>query len=349
MTDIINQDNERKLILDIKKLLNEARRRSYAVINTVLVRTNWEIGRMIVEAQGGEERATYGDGLLKRISKELTKEYGRGYSTGNLRYMRQFYIAFPICHTVCDKLSWSHYRLLLKVTNPRARNYYADEAAKATWSVRQLERQICTQYYERLLSTHRDETEIQDLIDRNLPAKPETFDPLTLVHDPFVLEFLGAKEDSEWNESELESALISHLKEFLLELGRGFAFMGRQKCITIDGQHFYPDLVFYNALTKSYVIIDLKMGTANYSDVGQMQLYVNYYNMEVCQPDDNPTVGIILCANKNDSVIKYTLGDRKDIGVFQAKYDLVMPTEDELRREIEITREKFKLIHGKED
>ncbi|HAB40955.1 MAG TPA: DUF1016 domain-containing protein [Porphyromonadaceae bacterium] len=349
MSDIINQDNERKLVLGIKKLLNEARHHSYAVINTVLVRTNWEIGRMIVEAQGGEERAIYGYGLLKRISKELTKEYGAGYSTGNLRYMRQFYLAFPKCHTLCDKLSWSHYRLLLKVTNPRARNYYAEEAAKATWSVRQLERQICTQYYERLLSTHRDKTEIQELIDRNLPAKPETFDPLSLVHDPFVLEFLGAKEDIEWRESELESALISHLEEFLLELGRGFAFIGRQKRITIDGQHFYPDLVFYNAITKSYVIIDLKTGTADYSDVGQMQLYVNYYNMDVCQPDDNPTVGIILCAKKNDSVIRYTLGDRKDIGVFQAKYDLVMPTEEELRREIEITREKFKLIHGIEE
>lgn len=346
MADIINQDNEHNLLLSIKKLLNEARHQSYTVINTVMVRTNWEIGRMIVEAQGGEERATYGDGLLKRISKELTKEYGAGYSTGNLRYMRQFYLAFPKCHTLCDKLSWSHYRLLLKVSNQRARNYYAEEASKSTWSVRQLERQISTQYYERLLSTQRDEDEIRKLIDRNLPANPETFDPLTLVHDPFVLEFLGAKEDTEWEESELESALISHLEEFLLELGRGFAFMGRQKRITIDGQHFYPDLVFYNTLTKSYVIIDLKMGTANYSDVGQMQLYVNYYNMDVCQPDDNPTVGIILCSNKNDAVIKYTLGDRKDIGVFQAKYDLVMPTEDELRREIEITRKKFKLIHG---
>ena len=234
----------------------------------------------------------------------------------------------------------------MRVDNARAREYYTREAAEGKWSVRQLERQIYTQHYERLLSTHRDTSAVEGIIEANRPTKPERFDPLSLIHDPFILEFVGAKEDTEWRESELESALISHLQEFLLELGRGFAFVGRQKRITIDGDSFYPDLVFYNTITHSYVIIDLKMGKADYSDVGQMQLYVNYYNMDVCQPDDNPTVGIILCAKKNDSVIRYTLGDRKDIGVFQAKYDLVMPTEEELRREIEITREKFNLING---
>lgn len=263
--------------------------------------------------------------------------------------MRQFYLTFPNRHTLCDNLSWSHYRLLLKVENPKAREYYAEEAAKTPWSVRQLDRQISTQYYERLLATHRDETEIKGIIAENLPEKPEKFDPLTLIHDPFVLEFVGAKENPCRKESELESAIISHLEEFMLELGRGFAFIGRQKRITIDGEHFYPDLVFYNVHTRSYVIIDLKMGAADYSDVGQMQLYVNYYNMEVCQEGDNPTIGIILCARKNDAVIRYTLGDRKDIGVFQAKYDLVMPTEEELRREIENTRRSFRLIHGKEE
>lgn len=302
-----------------------------------------------MDAQGGKSRATYGDSLLKNISRQLTDEFGAGYTANNLRYMRQFYLTFPNRHTLCDNLSWSHYRLLLKVENPKAREYYAEEAAKTPWSVRQLDRQISTQYYERLLATHRDETEIKGIIAENLPEKPEKFDPLTLIHDPFVLEFVGAKENPCRKESELEGAIISHLEEFMLELGRGFAFIGRQKRITIDGEHFYPDLVFYNVHTRSYVIIDLKMGAADYSDVGQMQLYVNYYNMEVCQEGDNPTIGIILCARKNDAVIRYTLGDRKDIGVFQAKYDLVMPTEEELRREIENTRRSFRLIHGKEE
>lgn len=330
----------------IKQVLLQARSAVLTTVNTAMVQAYWHIGKLIVDAQGGEERAAYGDDLIKRISQRLTQEFGKGFTATNLRYMRQFYLVFPIYHSLSDKLSWTHYRMLIKVSNPKAREYYAEEAAAGKWSVRQLERQIATQYYERLLSTHRDSEEVESLIKKNLPAKPDKFDPLTLVHDPFVLEFVGAKEDVIWQESELESALISHLEEFLLELGRGFAFMGRQKRITIDGQHFYPDLVFYNVLTRSYVIIDLKMKRVDYSDLGQMQLYVNYYNREVCQPDDNPTIGIILCSEKNDTVVEYTLGDRKDIGVFSAKYDLILPSKEELSREITLTRQKFKQING---
>lgn len=311
-----------------------------------MVQAYWHVGKLIVQAQGGEERAAYGDDLIKSISFRLTKEFGKGFTATNLRYMRMFYLAFPNCHALSDNLSWTHYRMLTKVSNPKAREYYVREASEGNWSTRQLERQIATQYYERLLSTHRDSEEVDGLIKRNLPARPDKFNTLSLVHDPFILEFIGAKEDVVWQESELESALISHLEEFLLELGRGFAFMGRQKRITVDGQHFYPDLVFYNVLTRSYVIIDLKMKRVDYIDIGQMQLYVNYYNREVCQPDDNPTIGIILCSEKNDTMVEYTLGDRKDIGVFSAKYDLVMPTKEELSREIELTRQKFKLING---
>lgn len=346
MTEALNiQQASENLYDEIRSIIREARTTAYRAVNSAMVIAYWNVGRLIMDAQGGEARADYGDGLLKRISRQLTAEFGKGFTLTNLKYMRLFYSAFPNSHALSDQLSWTHYRLLTKVESPKARKYYAEEAEKGRWSTRQLERQIYTQYYERLLSTHSDESEVQEIISQHLPAKPEEFNPLSLIHDPYVLEFVGAKEDTEWNESDLEAALISHLEDFLLELGRGFAFMGRQKRITIDGQHFYPDLVFYNVLTRSYVIIDLKMTRADYSDVGQMQLYVNYYNMEVCQPGDNPTVGIILCAKKNDAVIRYTLGDRKDIGVFQAKYDLVMPTEEELRREIEITRRKFKLIH----
>ena len=330
----------------IKQVLIQARATVLTTVNTAMVQAYWHVGKLIVEAQGGEERAAYGDELLKSISVRLTKEFGKGFDASNLRNMRMFYLSFPKCDALRHELSWTHYRALIRVSNPKAREYYAKEAAAGKWSTRQLERQIATQYYERLLSTHRDETAVESLIKNNLPAKPEKFDPLTLVHDPFILEFIGAKEDVIWQESELESALISHLEEFLLELGRGFAFMGRQKRITIDGQHFYPDLVFYNVLTRSYVIIDLKMRRVDYSDIGQMQLYVNYYNREVCQPDDNPTIGIILCSEKNDTVVEYTLGDRTDIGVFSAKFDLIMPTKEELSREIELTRQKFKLING---
>lgn len=327
-------------------MLIQARARVLTSVNTAMVRAYWHVGKLIVEAQGGEQRASYGEDLIKSISKRLTNEFGKGYDASNLRNMRLFYLTFPNCDALRHNLSWTHYRSLMRVSNPNARDYYAKEAADGNWSTRQLERQIATQYYERLLSTQRDTAEVEGLIQKNRPANPERFDPLALVHDPFILEFIGAKEDVIWRESELESALISHLEEFLLELGRGFAFMGRQKRITIDGQHFYPDLVFYNVMTRSYVIIDLKMKRVDYSDIGQMQLYVNYYNREICRPDDNPTIGIILCSEKNDTIVEYTLGDRTDIGVFSAKYDLIMPTKEELSREIELTRQKFKLING---
>lgn len=315
-----------------------------STVNSTMVQAYWSVGRLIVEAQGGAERAAYGNELLKSISSRLTHEFGKGFTEDNLRRMRQFYLCFPICGTVCHKLSWSHIRQLIKITDPVAREYYAKEAVAAGWSVRQLERQMATQYFERLLSSQRDSLDKPEIPHNNLPCTKDEFDPLTLVHDPYILEFIGAKEDVIWQESDLERAIVSHLEEFLLELGRGFAFMGRQKRITIDGQHFYPDLVFYNILTRNYVIIDLKMKRVDYSDVAQMQLYVNYYNRDVCQADDNPTVGIILCSEKNDTIVEYTLGDRHDIGVFSAKYNLVMPTKEELSREIELTRQKFKMI-----
>lgn len=349
MNNEITQPMPRGFYSEIKHILTDARSRAYRAVNTAMVQAYWHVGRLIVEAQGGEERAAYGEGLIKELSHRLTADFGKGFTAANLRNMRQFYLSFPKCDALRSELSWTHYRQLMRVTNPKARAYYAEEAAKAPWSVRQLERQICTQYYERLLAHHKDESEVEELIQANLPAKPEKFDPLKLVHDPFVLEFLGVKDDPSLQEKDLETAIISHLSEFLLELGRGFAFVGRQKRITIDGNHFYPDLVFYNTIAKCYVIIDLKMGKAGYAEVGQMQLYVNYYNREICTDTDNPTVGIVLCAKKNDAEVKYTLGNRNDISVFSPSYHLTMPTEEELRREIEITRENFKLLHGTEE
>ena len=345
MANIENKQEADRLYEEIRNLLISARKKVITTVNFALVMTYWQVGKMIVEAQGGEERAVYGTNLLKNISDRLSKEFGKGFDASNLRYMRQFYMAFPNCDALSHNLTWTHYKKIIKFTNPLSREYYAREAAEGNWSTRQLERQIATQYYERLLATHRDQAEVSTIIKENLPAKPEVFDPLTLVHDPFILEFLDVKPDPALLESELESAIISHIEQFLLELGRGFAFLGRQKRITIDGQHFYPDLVFYNIITRSYVIIDLKMKTVDYSDIGQMQLYVNYYNMEVCREGENPTVGIILCSENNDAVVKYTLGNRNDIGVFSPQYKLIMPTEEELKREIEMTRENFKLLN----
>ncbi len=343
------QDNNlptENLYNQISRILNEARTKVATTVNTAMVAAYWHIGKLIVEAQGGEAKAKYGDGLIDDLSAKLTKEFGRGFKRSNLRDMRQFYLTFPIYQTLSGKLSWSHYLTLMRVANPKAREYYAESAAGESWSVRQLERQIATQYYERLLSSHRDDNEIKEIIAKNLPAKADKFDPLELVHDPFVLEFLDLREDPALQEKELESAILSHIEDFLLELGRGFAFMGRQKRFTLDGDHFYPDLVFYNVAARCYVIIDLKMNKAGYADVGQMQLYVNYFNKEVCTPQDNPTVGIILCSEKNDTVIEYTLGNRNDISVFAPKYKLMLPTEEELRREIERTKENFKRLKG---
>ena len=339
-------ESSNQLYIDISGIITEARRRVATTVNTAMVQAYWHIGRLIVECQGGEDRATYGNQLLESISERLTKQFGKGFDTSNLRNMRTFYLTFPICDALSHKLSWTHYRTLMRVDNPKAREYYAREAAEGGWSVRQLERQISTQYYERLLSSQLPESEIESRIQNSLPEAPEQMNPLTLIHDPFVLEFLGAREEGFLNEAELEKALLVHLEEFLLELGRGFAFMGRQKRITIDGDHFYPDLVFYNVITRCYVIIDLKMNKADYSDIGQMQLYVNYFNMEVKQPDDNPTIGIVLCPDKNDAVVRYTLGSRTDIGVFVPKYKLYLPTDEELLREIARTRDTFLRMHA---
>lgn len=344
MTNIMSPNNYDDLYADIRRVLESARTTAVVAVNTAMVKAYWTVGKLIVDAQGGRHKATYGDNLIDQLAKRLTAEFGKGFTRSNLRSMRQFYLMFPNCHSLRGELSWTHYRHLIRVSNDTARQYYAEEAVKGCWSVRELERQIATQHYERLLSTHRDQTETQTLLKANLPAKPDKYDPLTLVHDPFILEFLDVKPDAALQESELESAIISHLEQFMLELGRGFAFIGRQKRITIDGQHFYPDLVFYNIPARCYVIIDLKMHSADYSDIGQMQLYVNYYNMDVCTPADNPTVGIILCSEKNDSVVRYTLGNRTDIGIFSPQYKLVMPTEEELKREIALTRENFDLL-----
>lgn len=320
---------ESDLLKEIRHVIDSARNRAMQTVNSLMVQAYWNVGRLIVEAQGGDSRAEYGDGLIKRISKELTTEFGKGFDASNLKNMRQFYLIFPKCDTLCSQLSWSHYRLIMRVRNPEAREFYISEAVKGQWSVRQLQRQINTFFYDRLLAS-RDKAGVSAELKRK---DKEEFNPRQIIRDPYVLEFLDLKANPSFYEKDLEQGLIGHLQEFMLEMGRGFSFVGRQKRITFDGQHFYIDLVFYNYLMKCFVLVDLKMGVLTHQDIGQMQMYVNYYNAEIRPEGDNPTVGLLLCADKSDEVIRYTLGD-SSANILAAKYTDCLPSEEELRREL---------------
>lgn len=312
----------------VKGVLEQARCRTYRSIQNEMVKAYWQIGKMIVEKQGGVDRAKYGDGLIRELSIQLTKDFGKGFTEGNIRYMRQFYLTFPIYHALRDKLSWTHYRLLIGVKSDEARKFYYNEAIKANWSTRQLEREINTFSYQRYISSNKDYDVVEDT------AKREgSNDIRDIIKDPYVLEFVGLKQDGKFYENDLESALIDHLQEFLLELGRGFSFVGRQKRFDMDGRNFYVDLVFYNYKAKCFVLIDLKRGDLTHQDIGQMQMYVNYYTREEMEEGDNPPIGIILCADKSDTLVKYTLPiDNHQI--YASKYSLYIPSEEELKNEI---------------
>ena len=258
----------------------------------------------------------------------MTQDFGKGFTVANLKNMRQFYLTFPNGYALRSELSWTHYRLLMRVENENAREFYMQEAVKSQWSTRQLERQINSFFYERLLSSKNKEqvaAEIQTLE----PAKK----PEDVIRDPYVLEFLGLPPNDDFYESDLEQALITHLQKFLLELGRGFSFVARQKRITFDGRHFRIDLVFYNYILKCFVLIDLKVGDLTHQDLGQMQMYVHYYERELMNEGDNPPIGIVLCADKSESVVKYTLPEN-ETQIFASKYKLYLPSEEELLREL---------------
>ena len=317
-----------KFYNEIKNILNMARNKVYKTANFAMVEAYWNIGKSIIEEQGGNEKAEYGTGLLKELSKQMTQDFGKGFTVTNLKYMRQFYLMFPNSHALRDELSWTHYRLLIKVENDNARDFYMQEAAKSQWSTRQLERQINSFFYERLLSS-KNKKQVADEIQTLEPAKK----PEDIIRDPYVLEFLGLSSNDDFYESDLEQALITHLQKFLLELGRGFSFVARQKQITFDGRHFRIDLVFYNYVLKCFVLIDLKVGDLTHQDLGQMQMYVHYYERELMNEGDNPPIGIVLCADKSESVVKYTLPE-KETQIFASKYKLYLPSEEELLREL---------------
>lgn len=314
---------------EVKEILATARNKVYQAANFAMVEAYWNIGKLIVEKQGGQETAEYGSRLLKSLSENMTRDFGKGFTTTNLRYMRQFYLTFPIYHALRDELSWTHYRLLMRVENEKARAFYLEEAVKSNWSTRQLERQINSFFYERILSSKNKKAVSEEI--HRLEAEKT---PDDIIKDPFVLEFLGINANTDFYESELEQALITHLQKFLLELGRGFSFVGRQQRISFDCKHFRIDLVFYNYILKCFVLIDLKVGELTHQDIGQMQMYVHYYERELMNEGDNPPIGIILCADKNDLVVKYTLPEGGDKSIYVSKYKLYLPSEEELIEEL---------------
>ena len=329
----------------IKDVLENARKRVYRNIQSEMVLAYWQIGKMIVEKQGGESRAKYGDGLIEELSVQLTKDFGRGFTKRSLWMMKQFYLIFPKVNAVSSQLSWTHYRLLIRVDDENARNFYIKEAIKGNWSTRQLEREINTFSYQRYLASHGNHDVVDDTAKRE-----KKDDPKDIIKDPYVLDFLGLKPGSGFYESELEQALIDHLQEFLLELGNGFAFVARQKRLDMDGTNFYIDLVLYNYKLKCFILIDLKRGNLTHQDIGQMQMYVNYYTRELMEPGDNPPIGIVLCSEKNDTLVRYTLPlDNKQI--YASKYMLYLPKEEDLRdemnKQIEFLEEQMELIKEK--
>jgi len=324
---------------DIKKILSEARNKAYTAVNFAMVEGYWNVGRRIVEEeQKGKYRAQYGTKLLENLSRKLTNDFGKGFDPTNLWNMRKFYLTFPILDAVRQELRWTHYRFLLRVENENARNFYLAECAQAHWSTRQLERQINSFYYERLLASKNRLPVKREADERanQLKAAPEE-----QIKDPYVLEFLGLREMPHLRESQLEQALIDHLQKFLLELGRGFSFVARQMRISTETQHFYIDLVFYNYLLKCFVIIDLKTSKLTHQDIGQMDMYVRIFEDKIKQTGDNPTIGIILCTKKDETIVKYSvLKESKKL--FASQYKLYLPSEKELKDEIE--REKQMLL-----
>ena len=312
---------------EIKKILTEARNKVYQTANFAMVEAYWQIGKSIIEEQNGEERAEYGTGLLKELSKQMTQDFGKGFTVANLKNMRQFYLTFPNGYALRSELSWTHYRLLMRVENDNARQFYMDEAVKSQWSTRQLERQINTFFYERLLSSKNKENVAQEIQTLEPGKTPED-----IIRDPYVLEFLGLSPNDDFYESDLEQALITHMQKFLLELGRGFSFVARQKRITFDGRHFRIDLVFYNYILKCFVLIDLKIGDLTHQDLGQMQMYVNYYDRYEKIEGENPTIGILLCKQSDEALVDLTLPENANI--YAKEYKLYLPDKKLLQKKL---------------
>ena len=370
--ELANTEVSNQLAEQIALLIENAKHHIIAEVNSTMTATYYEIGRMIVEhEQKGQKRAGYGEKLIPELAKRLTERFGKGFSKRNLANMRQFYLAYsPIFQTPSGKsetpsrisetnptgilqtvsaksktalaipqtvsakfpLSWSHYLFLMGINNPQERKFYETEAANERWSLREMKRQFNSALYERL-ALSRDKKAVAEMSQKGqIVERPED-----IVKDPYILEFLGLKENSRYSESDLEQRIIDELQNFLLELGKGYTFVGRQVRLTFDEQHFYVDLVFFNRLLQCFVLVDLKIGDITHQDLGQMQMYVNYYDRVVKLPIENPTVGILLCKKKNDAVVEMTL-PKDNTQIFASNYELVLPDKEALMRLLE---EKF--------
>ena len=327
-----NDSLSNDLIKRISDLLRNARNKVVSTVNQTMVITYFEIGRMIVEEeQNGKEKAEYGKQILKSLSLKLSGDFGKGFSQRNLEQMRQFYIIYSKTQTVSAefRLSWSHYLKLMRIDDISERKFYEIESAKGNWSLRELERQYDSALYTRL-SLSRDKRQILELSTKGQILER----PKDAIKDPYILEFLGLPEKATYSENELEQKLIDKLEHFLLELGTGFTFVARQHRISFDEKHFKIDLVFYNRILKCFVLIDLKIGELKHQDIGQMQMYVNYYDREVRLEDENKTIGIVLCQDKSEAVVQYTLPENNE-QIFASKYLTVLPSKEELKKLIE--------------
>ncbi len=336
--NVVSDTNTEDTYKEIRSYIISAKQQIYKAVNSSMVEAYWNIGKKIYEVCGENDRADYGKQVLKQISTKLTAEFGKGFDTSNLSNMKQFYVLYKNYDTVCHELSWSHYRLLIRVKDEKSRLFYTSECAKSLWSVRQLQRQINTMYYQRILAS-KDKESVAKEIETSVP-KPEYE---KFIKDPYVMEFLEIQPDTHVYEGELEQALIDHLQKFLLELGRVFSFVARQKRFSLDGQDFFIDLVFYNYILKCFVLIDLKMGKLTHQDLGQMQMYVNYYTREMMNEGDSKPIGIVLCADKSDSIVKYTLPE-DNTQIFASKYMTYLPSEEELKRELNL--DEFKKLNN---
>lgn len=341
-TAIVNNEISlsNNFVQEIKQLVARSRQEAYAAVNQTMVKAYWQIGRRIVEEeQGGAERADYGKQILKQLSTALTEEFGKGFSVQNLYSFRQFFMTFPeIFSTSWRILTWSHYKRLMHVSDPQAREWYAKEASEQMWSYATLNRNISTQYYERLLLSQ-DKAPVE----QEMKALTKGFDndKLEFVKNPVVAEFLGMSPTKAFVESELESAILTNLEKFLLELGKGFSFVERQKLIRTEAKDYFIDLVFYNFKLKCFVLIDLKVGQITHQDVGQMEMYVNMYDQNMREDGDNPTLGIVLCSETDADIARYMLNDSKN--VFMSKYLLCLPSKEQLKAEIERQKALFAL------
>ena len=338
--EIVSMTVPARLISEIKELVNKSRQQAYAAVNQAMVNAYWQIGKRIVEEeQRGNARADYGKLLLKQISAALTEEFGRGFSVQNLYGFRQFYLTFPeIFSTPWRILTWSHYKRIMHVTNEDARNWYLKEASEQMWSYATLNRNISTQYFERMLLSQQKEP-----VKAEMKALTKDFDKdkLEFIKNPMVTEFLGISPFKSYLESELEKSILQKLEDFLLELGKGFSFIERQKLVRTEKQDYFIDLVFYNFKLKCFVLIDLKVGKIEHEDVGQMEMYVNMYDELMREESDNPTLGIVLCSETDEDIARYLLNDTKN--VYMSKYLLCMPSQEELKREIERQKALFLL------